>query len=198
MMRIHLSDSGEHIEFSEYWGDDPVAFMLRFRRIFASVSDLMLPLLPEPSESSPGQPDPAQDIEWQSTTEDFALFKQLLTEWHTVELRLALFARQRDHEDAATLLKQARQARVRFMQQPQYLPALWGDWYLLWTIHGRLDGELSQVAVPFYSSQLQHNWRQWLPEEVFVTVRQFEQRSSTREAPVQLPASPLTTSGHLE
>lgn len=165
MMKIYLTDSQHIIDFSDYWGDEPVKFMMKFRKIFLSVTDLILPILED------SQPDLNQ-LTWQSTSHDFAIFKQLLQEWVTVEMRLGTLTQLHHHDKAAELLKQARLKRQTYLMQPQATPALWGDWVFLQTLHGLLDAELSAIAIPFYSPVLQQTWKTLLPAQAFQITKQ--------------------------
>lgn len=164
MMKIILSDSQQQIEYNDYWGDDAIKFMLNFKKIFPSVSDLLLPILGDES-------DDLDQISWQSTTQNFAIFSQLVQEWTTIELRLNSLAQLQqfnyNRDKATILLKQAREQRQRYVNQPQRTPKLWADWVFLRSLHATLDAELSVIAMPFYSPTLFDTWRKLLPKEVF-------------------------------
>ena len=47
MFDIYLTDVQQHVQFQDYPGEHPVKFILNFKKIFPSVMELMLPVLPE-------------------------------------------------------------------------------------------------------------------------------------------------------
>ena len=47
MFDIYLTDVQQHVQFQDYPVEHPVKFILNFKKIFPSVMELMLPVLPE-------------------------------------------------------------------------------------------------------------------------------------------------------
>ena len=47
MLDIYLTDVQKNVQFNDYPGEHPVKFVLNFKKIFPSVMELLLPVLPE-------------------------------------------------------------------------------------------------------------------------------------------------------
>ena len=47
MLDIYLTDVQKKVQFKDYPGEHPVKFVLNFKKIFPSVMELLLPVLPE-------------------------------------------------------------------------------------------------------------------------------------------------------
>ena len=47
MLKIYLTDTQTHIQFSDIPNENPVKFLLNLKKIFPSTADLLLPVLPE-------------------------------------------------------------------------------------------------------------------------------------------------------
>lgn len=47
MLSIYLTDVQQHVQFKDYPSEQPVKFILNFKKIFPSVMELLLPVLPE-------------------------------------------------------------------------------------------------------------------------------------------------------
>ena len=71
MLDIYLTDVQKNVQFNDYPGEHPVKFVLNFKKIFPSVMELLLPVLPENEN--------LEEMTWESTTTDFELFKLLLS-----------------------------------------------------------------------------------------------------------------------
>jgi hypothetical protein len=159
MLHIFLKDSQKQIQFKDYPGDDPIKFMMNFKKIFPSVLDLLLPVLPEDQSQ-------LQQVTWESDRQAFAAFKRLLQDWATVEIRLAAFKQIKQHQQTQRLLDQAQQVRKRFQTQQLRLNLLEADYVFLLAIHSLLDAELVELGTPFYVPSLQKHWQQEIPAAV--------------------------------
>lgn len=47
MLDIYLTDVQKQVQFKDYPGEHPVKFILNFKKIFPSVMELILPVLPD-------------------------------------------------------------------------------------------------------------------------------------------------------
>ena len=106
MLDIYLTDVQKNVQFNDYPGEHPVKFVLNFKKIFPSVMELLLPVLPENEN--------LEEMTWESTTADFELFKLLLSGWGVIELRLNAIKQFKDKDFADTLVKRAQQKRKDF------------------------------------------------------------------------------------
>lgn len=159
MLEIFLKDRQKTVQFTDFPGDDPIKFMMNFKKIFPSIFDLLLPILPE---------DDAQldQVTWESTEQDFKLFKRLIQEWATVEIRLAALRQYKDQNFANQQVKRAQQARKKFQDAQQHLNLVYGDYVFLQAIHSYLDAELVELGASFYVPILKQNWQQDVPKHV--------------------------------
>ncbi len=162
MLTIFLKDRKQTIEFNDYPSDEPIKFMMNFKKIFPSTFDLLLPVLPE-DESRLDQ------VTWESTDKDFKLFKRFLQEWATVELRLGAICKYKDQTFANQLVKQAQQARKKFQEQQSNLNLVYADYIFLQAIHSLLDVELVEVGASFYLPTLRQNWQADIPANILNT-----------------------------
>jgi hypothetical protein len=101
MLTIYLTDVQKNVQFKDYPGEHPVKFVLNFKKIFPSVMELLLPVLPENEN--------LEEMSWESTTTDFEKFKLLLSGWGVIELRLNAIAQYKDRAYADNLVKKAQQ-----------------------------------------------------------------------------------------
>lgn len=161
MFKIFLKDQQKSIEFSDYPSDDPVKFMMNFKKIFPSTMDLLLPVLPDDA-------DQIDIITWESTQSDFEVFKRIIHEWATVELRLKALTKLKNRESANHLVKQAQQARKSFQQQQDRHDALHGDFVFLSALHSHLDTELVEIGAKFYLPTLRNDWKNDVPKAVLM------------------------------
>lgn len=107
MFDVYLTDVQKKVQFEDYPGEHPVKFILDFKKIFPSVMELMLPVLPEDEDLN--------EMTWESTTEDFELFKLLLKGWGVIELRLNAIAQFKNRNYADQLIKTA-QRNVKILR----------------------------------------------------------------------------------
>ena len=152
MLRIFLKDTKKHIEFVDYPGDDPIKFMMNFKKIFPSVLDLLLPVLPEEQSQ-------LQEVTWESQSDALLLFKRLIQDWATVEIRLSAYQQVKQQANTQHLLNQAQQVRKRFHSEQPRLNLLEVDYVFLLAVHSLLDAELVELGTPFYVPTLQKNWQ---------------------------------------
>ena len=161
MFKVFLTDHQNSIEFSDYPSDDPVKFMMNFKKIFPSTMDLLLPVLPDDA-------DQIDIITWESTQSDFEMFKRLIQEWATIELRLTALTKLKNRESANQLVKQAQQARKKHQQQQDRHDALHGDFVFLLALHSYLDTELVEIGAKFYMPILRNDWKNDVPKAVLM------------------------------
>lgn len=159
MLLVFLKDSQKTVEFTDFPGEDPIKFMMNFKKIFPSVFDLILPILPEDENR-------VQEISWESTSQHFKLFKRLIQDWATVELRLGAISQYKDKAFANELVRQAQQIRKKFQIQQPRLNLLHADYVFLQAIHSLLDAELVELGAVFYLPTLRQNWQQDIPKDI--------------------------------
>ncbi len=151
MFDIYLTDVQKKVQFKDYPGEHPVKFVLNFKKIFPSVMELMLPVLPE-NES-------LEEITWESTTQDLEIFKLLLTGWGVIELRLNAISKFKDRKYADKLVKQAQQKRKDFSKAQSMLSIVDLDYLFMHEVHGLIDAELVELGEKFYLPILRDLWK---------------------------------------
>ena len=151
MFDIYLTDVQKKVQFKDYPGEHPVKFVLNFKKIFPSVMELMLPVLPE-NES-------LEEITWESTTQDLEIFKLLLTGWGVIELRLNAISQFKDRKYADKLVKQAQQKRKDFSKGQSMLSIVDLDYLFMHEVHGLIDAELVELGEKFYLPILRDLWK---------------------------------------
>lgn len=159
MLTIFLKDQKKVIEFTDYPSTDPIKFMMNFKKIFPSTFDLLLPVLPEDETK-------LDEVTWESTTQDFEIFKQLIQEWATVELRLSALRKMQKEEAANILVRKGQAARKEFQAKQKRLNLVHADYVFLHTLHTLLDVELLEIGAKFYLPTLQDNWKNVIPQEI--------------------------------
>ena len=159
MLTIFLKDSQNTIEFNDYPGQDPIKFMMNFKKIFPSTFDLLLPVLPENQED-------LAEVTWESTGADFEIFKRLIQEWANVEIRLNALTQYKDQQTSHQIVKQAQLVRKKFQHKQPRLQLLQGDYIFLQAAHTLLDAELVEIGGKFYLPTLQENWKDLMPKAV--------------------------------
>ena len=151
MFDIYLTDVQKKVQFKDYPGEHPVKFVLNFKKIFPSVMELMLPVLPE-NES-------LEEITWESTTQDLEIFKLLLTGWGVIELRLNAISKFKDRKYADKFVKQAQQKRKDFSKAQPMLSIVDLDYLFMHEVHGLIDAELVELGEKFYLPILRDLWK---------------------------------------
>ena len=94
MLEVFLTDVQNTVQFKDYPGDHPVKFILNFKKIFPSVMELLLPVLPESED--------LEQMTWESTTQDFETFKKLLSGWGVIELRLQALSQYKNKKQSSS------------------------------------------------------------------------------------------------
>lgn len=158
MLSIYLTDVQKHIQFKDYPGEHPVKFILNFKKIFPSVMELLLPVLPENEN--------LEEMTWESNTEDFELFKLLLSGWGVIELRLTALVKFKDKKFADELVKRAQQKRKTDAQKHAKLKTVELDYLFMHEIHALIDAELVELGEKFYLPRLREIWKAHLPNNV--------------------------------
>ena len=151
MFEIYLTDVQKKVQFKDYPGEHPVKFVLNFKKIFPSVMELMLPVLPENEN--------LEEMTWESTTKDFEVFKLLLSGWGVIELRLNAIAQYKDRKYADNLVKQAQQKRKDFSKAHSMLSTVDLDYLFMHEVHGLIDAELVELGEKFYLPVLRDLWK---------------------------------------
>ncbi len=151
MFDIYLTDVQQHVQFQDYPGEHPVKFILNFKKIFPSVMELMLPVLPENEN--------LEEMTWESTTTDLALFKLLLSGWGVIELRLNALSQFKGKTFADQLVKQAQQKRKAFAKAQTQLETVELDYLFMHETHALIDAELVEVGEKFYLPILRDLWK---------------------------------------
>lgn len=158
MLSIYLTDVRKQVQFKDYPGEHPVKFILNFKKIFPGVMELILPVLPDNED--------LEEMTWESTTQDFEIFKLLLTGWGVVELRLSAIAQFKNKNFADQLVKNAQQQRKQWSHKNQKLSNMQLDYLLLHHIHTLIDAELVELGEKFYLPTLRDLWKNYLPQPV--------------------------------
>ena len=151
MLDIYLTDVQRKVQFKDYPGEHPVKFILNFKKIFPSVMELLLPVLPENEN--------LEDMTWESNTQDLELFKLLLSGWGVIELRLHAIRQYKDKNFADALVKKAQQKRKDVAKKQTQLKTVELDYVLMHEIHALIDAELVELGEKFYLPTLRDLWK---------------------------------------
>ncbi|OTG87126.1 hypothetical protein B9T31_05835 [Acinetobacter sp. ANC 4558] len=151
MLAIYLTDAKKEVQFNDYPGEHPVKFILDLKKIFPSVMELLLPVLPENENM--------EEITWESTSQDFELFQLLLSGWGVIELRLVTIAQFRDKVFADGIVKKAQTKRKELAKTQTKLTTVELDYLMMHEIHAQIDAELVEVGEKFYLPILRDLWK---------------------------------------
>ncbi len=151
MFDIYLTDVQKKVQFKDYPGEHPVKFVLNFKKIFPSVMELMLPVLPENEN--------LEEMTWESTVQDLEVFKLLLSGWGLTELRLNAIAQYKDRKFADQLVMKGQQKRKELSKSQPTLTAVDLDYLFLHEVHGLIDAELVELGEKFYLPTLRDLWK---------------------------------------
>ena len=151
MFDIYLTDVQRHVQFKDYPGEHPVKFVLSLKKIFPSVMELMLPVLPENEN--------LEEMTWESTSADFEKFKLLLSGWGLIELRLSAITQFKDKAFSEKLVKQAQQKRKEFAKKQSKLKMVELDYLFMHEMHALIDAELVELGEKFYLPTLRELWK---------------------------------------
>ena len=158
MLDIYLTDVQKNVQFNDYPGEHPVKFILSFKKIFPSVMELLLPVLPEDEN--------LEEMTWESTTHDFAIFQKLLEGWGIIELRLTAMSKYKNKTYADELVKKAKTKRQQLKIEHAKLSNTELDYIFMHEIHGLLDAELVDLGEKFYLPVLRSIWEGVVPDQV--------------------------------
>ncbi|MDQ8935780.1 hypothetical protein [Acinetobacter rudis] len=158
MLDIYLTDVQNKVQFSDYPGEHPVKFILNFKKIFPSVMELLLPVLPEDEN--------LDSMSWESTTHDFAIFQKLLQGWGVIELRLNALSQYKDRAYADALVKKANTKRQLFKKTQSKLSSIELDYLFMHEVHGLIDSDLIDLGEKFYLPILRGLWQDLVSEQV--------------------------------
>ncbi|OTG80277.1 hypothetical protein [Acinetobacter sp. ANC 4648] len=151
MFDIYLTDVQSHVQFKDYPGEHPVKFVLSFKKIFPSVMELLLPVLPDDEN--------LDNMTWESTSKDFEIFKKLLSGWGIIELRLQAIRQFKNKDFADQMVKKAQVKRKEFAKQHKLLKTVELDYLFMHEIHGLIDAELVDLGEKFYLPVLRELWK---------------------------------------
>lgn len=158
MLDIYLTDVQENVQFKDYPSEHPVKFILNFKKIFPSVMELLLPVLPNDED--------LEKMTWESNTQDFETFKKLLTGWGMIELRLQAISQYKNKSFADQLVKQAQLKRKEFAKQQKQLTTVELDYLFMHEVHALIDAELVELGEKFYLPVLRDLWKNTVPAKV--------------------------------
>ncbi|RKG40838.1 hypothetical protein [Acinetobacter rongchengensis] len=158
MLDIYLTDVQENVQFKDYPSEHPVKFILNFKKIFPSVMELLLPVLPNDED--------LEKMIWESNTQDFEIFKKLLTGWGVIELRLQAISQYKDKNYADQLVKKAQAKRKEFSKQQKQLTTVELDYLFMHEIHALIDAELVELGEKFYLPVLRDLWKSTVSSKV--------------------------------
>lgn len=158
MLDIYLTDVQRKVQFKDYPGEHPVKFILNFKKIFPSVMELLLPVLPDDEN--------LEEMSWESTSDDFETFQMLLTGWGIIELRLKAISQFKDKAFADRLVKQAQQKRKDYQKQQSKLSTVELDYLFMHEMHALIDAELVELGEKFYLPTLRELWKSKVSAQV--------------------------------
>lgn len=158
MLKIYLTDTQTHIQFSDIPNENPVKFLLNFKKIFPSTADLLLPVLPEDNN--------LENVTWEATSSDFDVFKKLVEGWGIIELRLSAITTYKDKNFANDLVKKAQIRRKQISQKYPQLSLIELDYILMHEIHALIDAELVMIGEKFYLPKLRELWKGNFSEQI--------------------------------
>ncbi|WP_313400356.1 hypothetical protein [Acinetobacter variabilis] len=158
MLDIYLTDVQKKVQFKDYPGEHPVKFILNFKKVFPSVMELLLPVLPENEN--------LDEMTWESTTQDFETFQMLLTGWGIIELRLNAITQYKDKTFADQLVKEAQQKRREYQKKYLKLSSVDLDYLFMHDVHGLIDAELVELGEKFYLPTLRDLWKNKVSAQV--------------------------------
>lgn len=160
MLDIYLTDVQKNVQFKDYPSEHPVKFILNFKKIFPSVMELLLPVLPNDEN--------LEEMTWESTTQDFETFKLLLTGWGIIELRLNAIAQYKNRNFADQLVKNAQQKRKTYAKEQPKLSNVELDYLFMHEVHAAIDAELVELGEKFYLPTLRDLWKSVVKANVLV------------------------------
>lgn len=158
MLSIYLTDVQTHIQFKDYPGEHPVKFVLNFKKIFPSVMELLLPVLPKDED--------LEKMTWESTTQEFEIFKAFLSGWGIIELRLNALVAYKDKNFADQLVKNAQKKRKDWAKLQTKLTTVELDYLFMHEAHALIDAELIDLGEKFYLPILRDLWKNKVSTQV--------------------------------
>lgn len=158
MLHIYLTDVQKKVQFKDYPGEHPVKFILNFKKIFPSIMELLLPVLPSDEN--------LEEMTWESTVADFEKFKLLLSGWGVIELRLNVIAKYKNRAFADNLVKQAQLKRKSYSKDQPKLSMVELDYLFTHQVHALIDAELVELGEKFYLPTLRELWKGQLKANV--------------------------------
>ncbi|MBF7682412.1 hypothetical protein I2F27_03580 [Acinetobacter sp. B5B] len=154
MFDIYLTDTKKQVQFKDYPGTQAVKFILNFKKIFPCVMELLLPVLPTDNN--------LEEMQWESTTRDFEIFKLLVSGWGIVEIRLMALSRYKNREFADQIVKNVRKQITTY----QKCSTIEQDYLFLHQLHTAIDTELVEIGEKFYLPTLRQLWKGYVSNDV--------------------------------
>ncbi|MBF7687253.1 hypothetical protein [Acinetobacter rathckeae] len=154
MFDVYLTDTKKQVQFKDYPGTQAVKFILNFKKIFPSVMELLLPVLPTDNN--------LEEMQWESTRRDFEIFKLLVSGWGVVEIRLAALSRYKNREFADQIVKRVRQQVASYKNRT----TVEQDYLFLHQLHAAIDAELVDIGEKFYLPTLRQLWQGYVSDDV--------------------------------
>lgn len=158
MFDVYLTDTKKQVQFKDYPGTQAVKFILNFKKIFPSVMELLLPVLPTDNN--------LEEMQWESTRHDFEIFKLLVSGWGVVEIRLTALAGFQSREFADQIVKKARQQVVVYKDRA----TIEKDYLFLHQLHAAIDAELVDIGEKFYLPTLRQLWQGYVSDDVLKAI----------------------------
>ena len=113
--------------------------------------ELLLPVLPDDEN--------LDNMTWESTSQDFEIFKKLLSGWGVIELRLQAIRQYKNKSFADQMVKKAQVKRKEFATQHKLLTTVELDYLFMHEVHGLIDAELVDLGEKFYLPVLRDLWK---------------------------------------
>lgn len=149
-MKIYLTDTQQHIDFPLGKPQDDIQVLLTLKKIIPSIIELMLPVLPESKKT--------QAITWESTSQNFELFKKIYQSWGVLELRLKALNQYKGESFVHQLLVNAQQYRKEIIQKYEQYSVIETDYLFFLYIHTMIDSELVDLGEKFYVPTFKKLW----------------------------------------
>ena len=149
MLTVYLTDTDTTVLCDLKQQQPSLAYVMSLKKVFLSTADLLEPVIPDDNDLS--------KMSWRATKKDLETFKQLATNWQSIELRLrgyAAFA----GKDAMNIIVQVALAKRRalFKELGTQADSLQLDIAMMHSIHSQLDNLLSRQ--PAYTPNFLNEW----------------------------------------
>lgn len=154
MFDVYLTDTKKQVNFTDYPETQAVKFILSLKRIFPSVMELLLPILPKDNN--------LEEMQWESNSRDFEMFKLLVLGWGIIEIRLKALSRYKNRKLADQIVKNVRKKSEIYNSYS----SIEKDYLFLHQLHAAIDAELVDIGEKFYLPTLRQLWQGYVSDEV--------------------------------